>query len=621
MQLNNRIKIVFFLSFLSFFMYPLIPGGNPSIILSDSSFSPDSDGYRDTISISLKDIDNDIRYPMNWTVSVMNSKGGIVREFFPDRRWIRPEPSFHNFFLPGRKDVRPLSIFKKIEWNGRNKDGEFVQEGIYTVKVSVQGKSGKEYQLSEVFAAVDTSPPELKLIPDVIFLIRPRDDKNKPLSIQNEVSIFQKSNSTGKFFGSIIDKNGKIIEERNWNGALPDKILWNGKTAGGDIADYGAYTYRLLAEDSSGNRSTAEYRYLFITENEPLFYLSCGECLFDPASEKSVFNVSFYGDTRHHTLFNYRKKNDILWTFEVYFEDDVLPLHVQTGIGIPNHFEWKTSGADTKLKDGLYKSRLTIKLKEQSYVSPDNYFFLDSSPPEVSVKISPDYFTPDGDGNKDFLTIHTGYSDFSEITYWLLQIFIVPDVENHPTKLYRSFRGNKFLPGKIVWKGDSDINDALKSNESLEFRLYAKDRAGNVSRVTVEKSKTGIIVENYDSDGKFLKIYMPDQNYFNSDGTLTGKGKSILRSMLDGIDRYGWYFIHAESHESFHGREEENLDRTEKKSKHIYDYLSGKVHDEENLDYRGYGESELQSTEDKPFVHYRNSRIEITLERMETKKK
>lgn len=586
---------------------------------SHAAFSPNSDGYRDSVFFSIQNPSSEVLHPSDWKVIIEDASGNIVKTFSADRRWIRPHPSISNFFIPDQYSRRQLRIFQDLEWNGKNEENRVVPDGIYFISSEVTDQKGKVRLFQKTSVSVDTVPPKIFITPENSILIVPSDSEGKPLRNTNEVSILQNSDSEGIFSGRIVDLKGKTVEKRLWSSVLPERALWNGRTVNGKPADYGMYRYFLTAEDDAGNRSFAEYGNFIITEKKPEIYLDCEDCLFNPQHEKADFKIVFFNKIDRYKILSKLQKAD--WHFEIFYENEPIPLFSKKGRGFPDRLKADLNRSGQKLKDGKYRAKLTFRLNNEQIESPISSFILDSTPPQVSWKTSSDMFTPDGDFHDDTILFSGDYHDFSRIDSWLLQVYICPDLEKSPVTLYRSFRGRNFFPETIRWSGVGDMDQDLKSNEFLEFRFFVKDKAGNVSGIINGKFKTGILVKNFDAEGKILKIQIPEQRFFRNQTELTSIGKSVLRDFLGSLDRYAWYHIHLESHVSFPGVEEENLDLTEKRSKNIFQYLSGKVKKDRRMDYRGFGESEMIEIKDDPFVHYRNSRIEITLERKDVKKR
>lgn len=154
------------------------------------------------------------------------------------------------------------------------------------------------------------------------------------------------------------------------------------------------------------------------------------------------------------------------------------------GIHIPSEIIWDcTSDSGEIVPDGLYSFYFTASDENDNIsVSPRIYFVVDTVYPQIEFEYNEDdlIFSPNQDGNKDFLTVT---QTSSEEILWKTQIennFIgVVDKKNYKGK----------LPEKLVWGGKNQ-SGILVPDGTYRYRATAVDRAGN----RTEKVLDGIIL-------------------------------------------------------------------------------------------------------------------------------
>lgn len=148
-------------------------------------------------------------------------------------------------------------------------------------------------------------------------------------------------------------------------------------------------------------------------------------------------------------------------------------FRIYKGIPIPSELIWDcTSDSGEKVPDGLYSFYLTASDENDNVsFSPRVYFVVDTVYPQIEFRYEEDdlIFSPNHDGNKDFLTV-TQIS--SEEVLWKTQIengFIgVVDKKNYKGK----------LPEKLVWGGKNQSGIPVPDG-TYRYRVEAIDRAGN----------------------------------------------------------------------------------------------------------------------------------------------
>jgi flagellar hook assembly protein FlgD len=124
--------------------------------------------------------------------------------------------------------------------------------------------------------------------------------------------------------------------------------------------------------------------------------------------------------------------------------------------------------------DGSYDLRLWVEDasgKRQEKIIEN--FVVDTVPPEAVI-VEPEYmvFSPDGDGNRDTITI--SHEKASEEHLWTAEF------RNADGETVRSYRWENGTPGDAVWKGETDAGNNAPAG-IYDYVLSSTDRAGNES--------------------------------------------------------------------------------------------------------------------------------------------
>jgi len=579
-----------------------------------ASFSPNSDGFQERITIRVDPAPEEILHPEEWGVEIHSRTGKFIRKYSADHRYIRPGRSIQNLFIPGSDEVQPLTLFDSLAWDGRDGEGKVVPDGNYLVTVTVTTRNHVIYQSEAQSITVDTAPPLLTLSHKRGALIRPVSPDGKLLAPRGRIMISQSSDSHEgvRFDGTIIDDRGIVIETREWDSTLPKTISWNGKRKDGLFATSGHYRYLLTATDGAGNTARAEYNGIYIAPEKPDLTVECRICVASIRNGRLNHPLSFF-------IHNERKflgKNSGNWFLRIETEDHARILQEISGSGkIPDSIRWDGDVLSGLLEDGIYKAHFEIRNGDKIIRSPEATLRIDSTAPRISVSASPELFSPDGDQRSEVSSLSMSYEDVTPIENWEIRIYNQPQTSSpSPIKrLYRTFHGNG-LPEKLTWDGNDDNGQKPESYEHFTAEFIATDQAGNRSVADSDRLQTDILYINPAPEQRDLVARIPLQRYFDENEMPTDACKKVLNRAIKKLSLYGRYSVQLEVHSTILGREEENLKQSENRSRNLFLYFLSEGFPEEKLSFRGIGETEPQWPEERdPFEAYRNARIEIHL--------
>ncbi|MDP3179904.1 MAG: OmpA family protein, partial [Spirochaetaceae bacterium] len=273
----------------------------------------------------------------------------------------------------------------------------------------------------------------------------------------------------------IIGPDGALF--RSYSGPWPAQALtWDGLSSTGKAVEPGArYTIILGVADEFSHAASAQ---LSIPVSELPF----------PSAKSSVrpwtSGFSPNGDGIMDTLdlslaFGYPQAV-ATWKLEL-LDADSKAVKTWSGKGsnLPELVSWNGSAADgSRAPEGRYTASLSVDYGK-SYLpdaagSPS--FVLDATPPDVSLSISPDYFSPDGDGFADTLNIKIeATTDLAKIVDWSIDVYVADGGAFH------RFVG-AWPAGSVVWDGRNAAGETVESAEEYPVVATVRDEFGNAGK-------------------------------------------------------------------------------------------------------------------------------------------
>ena len=242
-------------------------------------------------------------------------------------------------------------------------------------------------------------------------------------------------------FQSIVDR---LLEVRTGI-QIPESIRWDGSTDDGEIAADGAYTFRLVAEDDNGNIGMSDVHEVIVDSTAPEIALLAAEGrgrIFSPNGDgnKDTFAIGQSGSTEE------------LWQAEIANSVGVAVRSFEWRDSQPGDIEWdgRSDNGDA-LPDGVYRYRISSVDAAGNHARGEvaNIIVNTESTP-VSVAISSSYFSPNGDGSMDSVTLTPLVPNTAGISDWDI---VVMDSAGRTVRWYGD---TQIAPAEIVFGGISD---------------------------------------------------------------------------------------------------------------------------------------------------------------------
>jgi len=551
-----------------------------------TSFSPNNDNVKDSIDFSLNiTIKEGVK---TWQLVVADSRNKEIKKF--------------------DGSGTPKS---KITWDGKDEAGNIQAEGGYKGILTVTYMNGNVSTDESKEFLLDLTPPSatITLSPDIF-----SPDGN---GIQDEVVILQNaSQEAEEWMGVFYDKKGKLIKKYSWQGQPPKKFEWNGIGDDNKLSNDGEYFYQLICTDTAGNTFTSpKYKTEIYTKDNPIV-LTATLNSFSPNNDKEA-------DTQYFEVRSSLSKRDEVkdWKLDINNKTNKTVYTLNKSGDLPDKISWDGKGTDGKIADdGQYSANLTVNFRAGTVsTTKSNLFLLDNTPPEFSINVSPQYFSPDDDGYNDELFIDPSGKDDSGIKSWKIIIY-TPELSRE----FMSFEGTGEPVKRITWNGIGIRGELVESVEDYPVKLIAYDNVGNKFEKDIDPIMIDILVIRL-PDGR-LKIKISNIEFKPNKAEMTNapKNKEILDKLARALKKYDEYNITLEGYANRFAKglnEREAKDLSHRRSEFVAKELTKKGIKKERMTIVGKGFDDPiiplrdDMTEEERKEMRRNRRVEFYLKR------
>ena len=462
-----------------------------TINIDKSFFSPNNDMILDTLIFSTDiPVKNGI---ISWNLKIQDSHGAVRRSITGEEKY--PEV---------------------IVFDGRDSKGIILEEGLYSSILDVLYRNGNHPDSRSPDFTIDISAPVAN-VKSGSPIFSPNGD-----GLKDDITFYQESSTEINWTGLIKSKDGKIIDEFQWLSAAEATVSWNGTFSSGRLAPDGVYTYQLIAIDRAGNAGQSkEILFTLNTEETPVI-LTIDMDYFSPNGDSVQDKITIIPELKvREGIANY--------SLDILDNDLKIIRNFSGGSNLPEKFIWNGIRSDGRLAtDGSYKSNLVITYRKgdtPNTSSPE--FIIDTVFPEVSILSDYKLFSPDSDGNKDYLNISQTTSNED---LWQAEI------SNNAGLVVNTFFW-KGLANNLSWNGLDNDGNILPDGEYY-YTVYSSDKAGNF---------TSGIISNIKIDTKPTTIFLTVNDKYLSP---TGNGKfeelvfSTIVNNKNGMDSWSLKMIH-----------------------------------------------------------------------------
>lgn len=444
---------------------PRISVNSANLIEKDNVIylSPNNDNINDYLSLAVELEDSSM--VREWKFKVMDETGKVVYNrgdaITKDQFSLG---SFKNILRKKRGALIPAGVL----WPGVDEEGKVLPDGRYTYQIIATDFKGNEAVMGTQVSPesqtmiIDTKAPKLETqIPNLRF--SPNGDGN-----QDSLLIKHQDVSEDAYWYAKIKSGGTAVFRKEWQDKPSELLEWDGKNEDGKALPDGVYEYSIHGEDKAGNQFSQVIGNVLIDTRSPEVKAVAGDNYFSPNGDGIKDTVSL--------LQQADKEGE--WVGEI---KDPQGKIVRTFIWnkLPaRNLIW--DGKDEQkaiLPDGKYDYYLRGRdLAGNTTQQKLTTFIVDNTPPAITLSSPELYFSPNGDGIKDFIVVNT--KGASSEDFWKAEI------RDKNNKSVRSFYWNDAPPEAVQWDGlDKDGKKLPEGRYSIV--LFSQDRAGNTHESAV----------------------------------------------------------------------------------------------------------------------------------------
>lgn len=381
------------------------------------------------------------------------------------------------------------SLPASFTWNGLSSGGERCDDGKYVATLSTKSANGSEAKTSTQAFVIDTLAPKVSVsAPYTLF--SPDGDNRKdtlPLTVE--------SSSEEKWTASIYDSKNQLVRSYNWQGKIPAKVEWNGTDAAGNKVADGTYRIVFLSEDAAGNKGTAEIASVQVDNREAKAYITAELDAFSP-------NGDSFLESQKLSLRPSLKDGVESWSVSIVSPEGkvVKSWSEKDQKDMPAEITWNGLDSENKVAEGIFTAKLSMVYAKGNVIDVSSSAFICSvTPPQLTVKTAPQYFSPDNDGENDDLYILLKGNDIVPLKNWS---FTIKDPNGKP---FWSTSGKSSITERIIWDGRGKNGELVQSATDYPYTFTVTDTLGMTS--TVEgKIEVDILVIRV---GDVLKMAVP----------------------------------------------------------------------------------------------------------------
>jgi outer membrane protein OmpA-like peptidoglycan-associated protein/flagellar hook assembly protein FlgD len=553
--------------------------------------SPNHDGLKDYVLFRLSV--NDWSRIKGWKLQILDSGGQIVKDYSISERDLSDKLTAQEFFKRLFQKRESMVVPERVIWDGTDMKGKIVPDGKYSFSFTAWDALDNIAALKSGAVIIDNTPPEVSLDRGDDLFSPNGDGRKEQYNITQKI----KSAPEDEWKAGFRDSSGNVVKKYSWSGAtVPSHVIWNGKDDAGSEAPEGLYTYFITCTDKAGNSAGAEIREITLTRKYEIADITIASEYFsfikDTALNLFPTLSSAYGLVEWRVIIQNAKMKTVR---EITGETTLPKMIPYDG----------TDSAGARLEDGVYYANLIASYKSGN--TPESYkkmFIIDSVPPKLGVSHTPGLFSPDGDRDNDLLKIQPRVKDDTGIRNWRINIYASSG------EVFKTFSGKGSVPEEIIWDGLGDNLDIVESAAEYTIVLEAVDLAGNSGISDPDRLEVDVLVLVTE---RGLKIRISNIEFPFGTHEIKYRGKVILDRVYQILEKYESYNVLIEGHTDDIGKEEYNLELSERRAKAVNDYLAAKGIRIDRLSFVGMGETVPLYPNDNDENRRRNRRVEFML--------
>ncbi|TVR67261.1 MAG: hypothetical protein EA427_14295 [Spirochaetaceae bacterium] len=481
------------------------------LALDRYAFSPNGDGVADTVTITPR---IDLSTPViGWSVEVFDIQGTVQRMY---RGTSTPEP---------------------ILFDGYGATGVVLPDGEYRAAITVEYRGGQQPRSASPVFVLDNTPPRAVVRAGRTVFSPDGDGRN------DTVEFIQSSTTEQEWTGLLTNAAGETIRSLLWRGEVSN-FIWDGTDAEGEAVPDGTYTYTLNSVDEAGNAARPAIARVRLDSRPTPVAVRTSASRFSPNGDGLHDSITF---TTAVTVTDGIQG----WTLAIRNAEGRHLGIVSAGRNmVPQEIQWYGAIEGARLPDGLYRAHLEVSYEKGNLATAQTTAVqIDTVAPVLSIRTTPERFSPDGDGIDDVLTIRIDVRDESPIARWSAILY------DREGQVFMNWSGTGSPRNPIRWDGRSSTGELVQSAQDYLLVAEAVDVVQNRGRADHTVPVDILVLRDSESPDSDLRIQITSiyfvpftADYLNLDPETVARNLETLDRIAEVLRRYPDRTVRIEGH-------------------------------------------------------------------------
>lgn len=469
------------------------PSGSVSI--DQNIFSPEGDGLNDAVVV-MHDVSDDAE----WEGYVYEA-GGAVLETFP----------------------LGSDVPEEFAWNGEDLSGRPVPNGTYTYSLIGTDPAGNQTRTNQIRVTIDRRETTVEFALSRDYFSPNGDGQGDVVEIEPVLSV---PSGVTSYEYQIVAADGTIYMTGSGDGEVPESFTWNGRDADGNMLDEGQYFAVLELVYRKGNEPSGVSSPITIDFTVPQVSLRATGNVLTPdgdGADETVEFIPFVDPVSEISSF----------TGRIITAGGTVVSQI-TGEQPRGVAFWDgTTSSGQEASPGRYVGVLQVEHRNGTVREARSGSIalgtLDGAP-EVVLQLSPQVFSPDGDGTADTVMVVLSVMNQNAVDSWKVEV-----VDPDGNVFYTYDEGGEPIRS-FEWDGVNEDGELVSMAAVYDVRYEVTNLAGNVATGSEPLTVDFLTVERFGT----RKLVTPDILFEGSTARFLGWDPEISprnEEVLDGIAR------------------------------------------------------------------------------------